>query len=385
MPNERAAKVHVDRRVALGGLVAAALSGRGLAQRIVEPPETGPLSPRAVGELLAQYKVPGASLAIIDQGELTTSYCYGMAQADRPVAASTRFQAASISKMINALAIMKLMALGRIELNDPVNKHLVSWKLPDNALTEKTAVTVRMLLSHTGGTTVPGFAGYLPGAPVPTLEQVLDGKSPSNSAPVRVAWSPGQDFHYSGGGITILQQLTIDVTGDDYPTAVKRLVLGPLGMKQSDYVQQPDIPSRADLALAHGPDGSPSPGGFRIHPELAAAGLWTTPSDLAHALLAIINSRRAMPGAFLPPELAQAMLTPVAQAVLTPLAQESGLGVFIDSKGVFSHAGSNIGYRALLAGDAEAEQGMVVMTNGDNGENLCLEIRRRIAEAFRPR
>src|SRR5262249_54159642 len=151
MPNERAAIVHVDRRVALGGLVAAALSGRGLAQRIVEPPETGPLSPRAVGELLAQYKVPGASLAIIDQGELTTSYCYGMAQADRPVAASTRFQAASISKTINALAIMKLMALGRIELNDPVNKHLVSWKLPDNALTEKTTVTVGMLLIHTGG------------------------------------------------------------------------------------------------------------------------------------------------------------------------------------------------------------------------------------------
>jgi CubicO group peptidase (beta-lactamase class C family) len=228
-----------------------------------------------------------------------------------------------------------------------------------------------MLLSHAGATTVHGFAGYLPGAPVPTLEQVLDGKSPSNSAPVRVAWPPGQDFHYSGGGTTILQQLAIDVTGDDYPTAVKRLVLGPLGMKQSNYVQQPDILSREDLALAYGPDGSPNPGGFRIHPELAAAGLWTTPSDLAHALLAIIDSRRAMPGAFLPQE--------------TPVAQESGLGVFIDSKGVFSHDGSNIGYRALLAGDAEAEQGMVVMTNGDNGENLCLEIRRRIREGFRPR
>ena len=101
-----------------------------------------------MGELLAQYKVPGASLAIIGQDELTTSYCYGMAQADRPVATSTCFQAASISKVINALAIMKLMALGRIELNDPVNKHLVSWKLPDNALTEKTAVTVRMLLTQ---------------------------------------------------------------------------------------------------------------------------------------------------------------------------------------------------------------------------------------------
>jgi CubicO group peptidase (beta-lactamase class C family) len=324
---------------------------------------------------LERYKVAGASLAIIEQGELAAAYCYGEARAGRAMSVSTRFQAASISKTINALAVLKLVALGRMGLDDPVNQHLRSWTLPGNALTEKTAVTIRMLLSHTGGTTVPGFAGYLPNVPLPTLEQVLDGRSPANSDPVRVAWPPGEGFRYSGGGTTILQQLVIDVTGYDYPTAAERLVLGPLDMKQSDYIQEPDILARADLALAHGPDGSANPGGFRIHPELAAAGLWTTPSDLVRALLAIINSRRTRSDAFLPQELAQAMLTPVAQG--------SGLGVFIEAKNIFSHPGSNIGYRALLAGDAEADQGMVVMTNGDNGENLCQEIRRRIAEIFR--
>jgi CubicO group peptidase (beta-lactamase class C family) len=193
-------------------------------------------------------------------------------------------------------------------LDDPVNQYLVSWTLPTNALTEKAAVAIRMLLSHTGGTMAAGFAGYLPDVPLPTLEQVLDGRSPANSDPIRVAWPPGQAFRYSGGGTTILQQLVIDVTGHDYPTGVERLVLGPLGMKRSDYVQEPDILSRADLALAHGPDASSNPGGFGIHPELAAAGLWMTPSDLVRALLAIINSCRARPGAFLPQELAQAML-----------------------------------------------------------------------------
>lgn len=367
----------IDRRVALSGLIAAALPRRGLARLMTEPPDTGPLSSRAVSELLTQYKVPGASLAIIDQGEVAANYCYGVACAGRPVLASTRFQAASISKTINALAILKLIAQGRMGLDDPVNQHLVSWTLPGNALTEKTAVTIRMLLSHTGGTTVPGFAGYLPNVQLPTLEQVLDGRKPANSDSIRVAWPPGQDFRYSGGGTTILQQLIIDVTGYEYPTAVERLVLAPLGMKQSDYVQQPDILLRTELALAHGPEGTPNPGGFRIHPELAAAGLWTTPSDLARAVLAIIHSRRARLGAFVPQELAQAMLTPVAQ--------NSGLGVFIDSKGIFSHPGSNIGYRAFLAGDIEAEQAMVVMTNGDNGENLCLDLRRRVAETFRQR
>jgi len=175
----------VDRRVLPGGLMAAALPGRGLAWLLIEPPDRGPLSATAVGGLLAQYKVPGASLAIVDKGELTATYCYGLAQATKPVVAATRFQAASISKTINALAIVKLLALGRVGLDDPVNNHLISWKLPDNALTEKTVVTIRMLLSHTGGTTVPGFAGYLPDTPVPTLEKVLDGKSPANSDPIR--------------------------------------------------------------------------------------------------------------------------------------------------------------------------------------------------------
>jgi hypothetical protein len=145
-------------------------------------------------------------------------------------------------------------------------------------------------------------------------------------------------------------------------------------MNQSDYIQQPGSSAREHLALAHGPDGSPNLGGFRTHPELAAAGLWTTPTDLVRAVLAIIHSRRGMPGAFLPQALAQTMLTPVAQ--------DSGLGVFIDAKGIFSHPGSNIGYRALFAGDPEAEQAMAVMTNGDNGENACLEIRRRVAETY---
>src|SRR5262249_12565220 len=152
--------------------------------RLIEPPDAGPLSSKAVSELLAQYKVPGASLAIIDRGELTATYCYGEARAGRPVLASTRFQAASISKTINSVAIVKLVAQGRMGLDDPVNRHLLSWTLPGSALTEKTAVTIGMLLSHTGGTTVPGFAGYLPNVQLPTLEQILDGRAPANSDPI---------------------------------------------------------------------------------------------------------------------------------------------------------------------------------------------------------
>jgi CubicO group peptidase (beta-lactamase class C family) len=365
--------VQIDRRVALGGLLAAAAPRLGLARPALAPPEAGPLSAKSIGALLAQHKVPGASLAIIHEGTLTATYCYGVAQGERPVTANTRFQAASISKTINALAILRLSALSRLDLDNPVNQHLVGWKLPDNVFTEKRTVTVRMLLSHCGGTTVTVFDGYLPRRPPPTLMQILDGEHPATNDPVRVAWPPGLAFRYSGGGITILQQLIADVTRESYPAAVARLVLGPLGMRHSNYVQQPDVLARAQLALAHGDDGAPDPDGFRIHPELAAAGLWSTPGDLARAVLAIIRSWHGMAGAFLPQSLAQAMLTPVVQ--------DAALGVFRDGS-LFTHVGASIGYRAHFVGDAAAERATVMMTNGDNGDDVCIELHRRASEHF---
>ncbi len=370
---------NVHRRDVLAGFAAGvavfpALIGRGAAAMQTEPPSDGPLSASAVGDLLKRHNVPGASLAILDKGELVASFCYGFAQAGRPVTPQTRFQAASISKTANALAVLKLVEAGRLRLDDPVNTHLKTWKLPDNALTAKTPVTVRMLLSHTGGTTVPGFAGYIRGTPLPTLQQVLDGERPANSAAVRVEWMPGEAFRYSGGGTTILQQMVIDVTGEDYAAVLDRLVLRPLEMAESNYDQTPDAGALQEAALAHGPNGTLNPGGFRVHPELAAAGLWTTPRDLVRVVLAIIRSRNGGRGAFFEKQLARQMLTPVAA--------DSGLGAFIDEKGVFHHPGSNIGYRALYVGDPETGQGMSVMTNGDNGEEPCMVIRRRVAQVY---
>jgi CubicO group peptidase (beta-lactamase class C family) len=362
-----------DRRIVLGGLLAASLPRRGIAHAS-EPPDAGPLSAGAVGELLAQHKVPGAGLAIIDGGALAAHYCYGFAQGQRAVTKDTLFRAASISKTINALAILKLVALSRLNLDAPVNDHLVGWKLPDNVFTETRAVTVRMLLSHTGGTTVTDFDGYAQGQKLPSITQILDGAAPSNNDPVRVAWPPGHAFRYSGGGITILQQLIVDVTGEPYPAAIARLVLTPLGMTHSNYVQEAERLADAPIAFGHGSNGAVLPGGFRVHPELAAAALWTTPADIARTVLAIIRAAHGRPGAFLPRALAQTMLTPVTQ--------EAGLGVFLDGTGLFTHVGASAGYHALFIADAAAERATVMMNNGDDGDAVCLELNRRAVQHF---
>jgi CubicO group peptidase (beta-lactamase class C family) len=338
------------------------------------PPGQGPLSAADVGSLLAQLKVPGASLAIIQNGAIVATYGYGRAQPNLPVTPQTRFQAASISKTVNALTVLKLAEADEFRLDDPVNQRLRSWKLPDNALTAATPVTIRMLLNHTAGTTVSGFEGYLEGAPLPTLIQILNGTPPANSAPVRVEWPPGKTFHYSGGGTTVLQQMVMDVTQGQYPKVVHDLTLELLQMRDSNFDQPPPGSDFAKCAFGAGPDGVQLPGGFRVYPELAAAGLWTTPRDLALMVIGILQSHAGRPGSFLPATRAREMLTPAIDG--------AALGTFIDAKGMFWHNGGNTGYRSLYVGDPVSQNGMAAMTNGDNGEAVCTELRNRVAAAY---
>jgi CubicO group peptidase (beta-lactamase class C family) len=173
-------------------------------------------------------------------------------------------------------------------------------------------------LALTGGTNTPGFVGYRPGAPLPTLIEILNGTPPANS-PIRVEWPPGQDFRYSGGGIMVLQQMVIDVTRGRYPVVVDHLVF--------ELLQMRDAADMARCAFGFGDDGAPLPGGFRVHPELPAAGLWTTPYDLALMVIGIVQSRAGRPDAF----LAQAL----AIEMLKPGAGDAGLGTIIDDKGMF--------------------------------------------------
>ena len=137
------------------------------------------------------------------------------AGSDEPVTSETRFQAASISKPLSAMAALHLVQRGLLDLDANVNDALRSWQVPDNEHTREQLVTLRGLLSHTAGLSVLGFRGYAAGEDVPTLRQVLDGKPPANSEPVRVMREPGTSFSYSGGGYTVMQQLLEDVTGEE--------------------------------------------------------------------------------------------------------------------------------------------------------------------------
>jgi CubicO group peptidase (beta-lactamase class C family) len=258
-----------------------------------------------------------------------------------------------------------------------VNNYLTSWKVPDNKFTATEKVTLRRIVSHTAGLTVHGFPGYEPTVPIPTLVQVLDGERPANTQPVRVDTTPGAIERYSGGGTTIMQQLLVDVTKKPFPTLMQELVLGPAGMTSSTYEQPLPAARAGEAARAHGGDGAVVPGGWHVYPEMAPAGLWTTPTDLSRWAIAITEARAGRSTAL----LSRAMTT----QMLTAQKGEVGLGPFVGGTGRnfhFGHGGANEGFHSELVMYPELGMGAAVMTNGDGGPLLIREILRGIAAEY---
>ena len=338
-----------------------------------------PLPGMKLVDRMAFYKVPGVSIAVIDQGHIDWVRGYGFADvaAQRPVTPDTRFQAASISKSVAATAALHSVEEGKIDLDRNVNDYLKSWKVPDNDFTHEQKVTLRRILSHSAGLTVHGFPGYTAGKPIPTLVQVLNGEKPANTEAIRVDTVPGTKWRYAGGGYTVMQQMLIDVVGQPFPGIMQRTVLSELGMKDSAYSQPLRDDWRPFAATAYQADGKPVEGKYNTYPELAAAGLWTTPGDLARFAIGI---QEALAGKS-PRVISKGM----AEQMLTRQIENDGLGLFLDGAGKtlrFSHGGANEGFQCLLVAYAHTGQGAAIMTNSDRGAALMTEIMFAIAHEY---
>lgn len=330
-------------------------------------------------ERMAHYRVPGVGIAVIDQCRIVDVRGFGRAAPDGgPVTGRTLFQAGSISKTFTAFAALRLVEQGKLSLDGDVRQVLTSWKLPDSPLLAERPVTLRGLLSHTAGINQEGGLGYRRGAPIPTLREILDGRLPANTAPIRVESAPGKVWSYSGGGYYIAQALMQDATGAAFPQLMKRQVFEPLGIRQSSFSQPLDPRLEPIAARAAGPDGSPLDGGWRVNPELAAGGLWATPNDVGRLVIAIARAARGERRTHLGPAMARAMLTRELG--------NWGLGVELNPPGKarrFGHTGHNVGFSSEFVMYPDACKGAVVMTNADEGGWLVTEVLRAIGDTYR--
>lgn len=334
-----------------------------------------------LAELMAALNVPGLSIAVIDNYQIAWAKGYGVTAAggQSPVAVNTLFQAASISKAVTAAAALALVERGQLTLDGNVNQQLKSWQVPDNEFTVTEKVSLRRLLSHTAGLSVHGFAGYAAGTPRPTtLLQILDGQAPANNAPVRVVMVPGSKKQYSGGGITVEQLLLTEVSDQQFAELMHETVLDKLGMTFSFFFEQGlTAEHAARSASGHAGPGQAVPGGAHIYPELAAAGLWTTPTDLATFAIEIAQSRKG--------RSKQILSKAMAIEMLTPEPQHDGLLGFQAEPGefgLFKHGGGSHGFKALLVMNWVTGKGLVAMSNADAGAQLNDLLLQRIASLY---
>jgi len=321
--------------------------------------------PFTIVQRLKELGINGVSVAVINNYKLEWAKGYGMAdvKTNKPVTSATLFLAGSISKSVNALGVLKLVDEHKIDLQKNINDYLQSWKFPEDSFTKNKKVTVANLLSHSAGLSVHGFPGYTPGDSIPSVQQILDGQRPANTAAVRSIFEPGLKFKYSGGGTTISQLIVSDVTGMPYENYMQKEVLQPLAMNNSTYKQPYTKGKWENYATAYYGDGKEVKERFHVYPEMAAAGLWTNPTDLSKFIIETQLSYLGKSKKVLSQVITKRMLTFYVDSAV-------GLGVFFskeDGKKFFSHGGADEGFRAFYFGSFEDGYGAVVMVNSDNG------------------
>lgn len=342
-----------------------------------------------VPDVLAQHSVPGCSVAVLDDGELVFERAYGTSRVESgtPMTRTTRLQACSMSKPVAVLAALRLVEQGVLDLDADVSDYLTRWTFPAmDGLRPR--VTLRQLASHTSGLAAhPGFPGYPRGSELPTLVQVLSGTDPANVSGASLEVGPDGQYRYSGAGTSVIQLVLEEVTGAGAAELLARLVLEPLGMRASSFAQDPPDIDPDERAHGHLPDSTPVPGGWRVQPELCAAGLWTTPGDYLRLMRGVQRAYDSSDG-LIAGSSARALLEPRAVLPTGPDMTgmtHIGLGFHVTAPdgatSWFGHTGSNVGFLCASVASVHGQHGAVVMFNSDNGAPAARSLLQSIARA----
>lgn len=355
-PNGMPDPLAVTRTIASFRRVAVALALGALGSAVAR----GDSVDEAVAAQMELHGIPGLGLAVIQDGKIVREQGYGFADlASRaPVTPATLFQAGSVSKPVAALGALHLVDAGKLSLDANVNEALRSWHLPENRFTKDHPVTLRLILSHSAGITIHGFIGYPRGEPLPSLLQILDGKAPAHSSPIRVNQTPGAGWRYSGGGYLVMQQAVTDVTGREFAEYLEKTVLQPFGMTSSTFAQP--LTEAWEGRAATGYTGEPLHGingHWEVQPALAAGGLWTTAGDLGRLYIGMQRSLAGTSNPVVSPAMARQMIA--------RQSGNSGLGFDVGGRPLrFGHNGAETGFRAATVAFPTGE-GAAILMNAD--------------------
>lgn len=338
-----------------------------------------PVKTLSVNDRMRYFDVPGLSIAVMKDYTIEWAKSYGVKEkgTNDSVTLNTMFQAASMSKPITVLIALKLEEEKKINLKLDINQQLKTWHLPENEFTRQRAVTPELLMLHLGGLNVPSFPGYSISDSIPDVKEILDGRSPSNTEAIKAVLVPNTKWSYSGGGYTVLQLLMEDASGTSFPKLMKESLFDPLELGNSTFEHNLTEKQQKLIAKAYKEDGKMVEGGYHIYPEKAAAGLWTTPMDYAAMIIELEKSYRGESDKIIRQETSRKMLK--------RYRGDMALGIVLKNTGdsiALAYGGMNEGYICDVYSYLKSGDGVVIMTNSNNGYMLIQEIYRSLAVAY---
>jgi CubicO group peptidase (beta-lactamase class C family) len=326
-----------------------------------------PVKTFSINERMDYYDVPGLSVALIKDNQVEWAKSYGVKRdnSSDSISINTLFQAASLSKPVTALVLLKLVEQGLIDLDSNINNQLSSWKIPDNKHTVNRKITPKNLILHTSGLEVPHYPGYSVGQQLPDIYDILNGNNPSNSEPATVQFEPNSRWSYSGAGYEVLQLLLMEKKGMSFPELMQEELFNPLKISNSTFEQENLLKIRNDIAIAHLENGEVVENGYNLYPEMAAAGLWTTPIDYAKIVCELQKEYQGHSNLILSKEM--------AINALSRHYWHMALGFIMDEEGdriALNFSGGNHGYICDIYSYLNAGSGAIIMSNSNNGGPL---------------
>ena len=360
-----------------------------LAQKRIESVEKGLLEAvsikglktktKTLQEQIQYFRVPGVSIAVIDNYEIAWAKGYGNKQLGMvdPVSPETLFQAGTLTMALTAAGVLKAVDSGLIDLDGDIDAYLENWSIRTQSDAGAGRITPLSLLMHTAGISDQTFAGYPEGQELPDLTAILNGEKPASTPLIWRRWPIGNEPRFSQAGYLILQKIIADTSGLDFVSFINTNILSPAEMGLSLIAAQLAEDIRFQAASGHLREGQPLEGKWKGHPELAVSGLWTTASDLARFALTLISDARGLTSTLLSPASARRMLT--------PQLYNQGIAFTVDDSGDnlnFHLRGSADGFRGFLVAYPATGRGAVILTNSDNGQYLIEEILRALAAAY---
>ncbi len=331
---------------------------------------------KSIPQLMQEDNIAGVSIAFIDKGKVSWQKTYGYSNlADSTkVTPNTVFNGASLSKPVTAMAALNLVEQGVLTLNEDVNNYLEGWKVPENEFTEQEKVTLKRLIGHTAGLERYVQSSFFPNEEFPTIDQMLAGEKPSVDPAVSVVSVPGQKQVYSNPGYSVIEKLIEDVTDKEFNEAITELIFEPCDMTHSSF-EQP-VPKHLSQQMATGYSNTLEPYPYKLFPFKAAGGIWTTPTDLAKFLTTVLEDHHSGANVILSKRM--------TDSIFTKTPTRLGFAKIYNDESqdiLFEHWGSNSGFTCYMVTSLNNKQGVVIMTNSDNGMSLMSYIARAVATA----